>query len=149
MKILLLNGPNLQLLGSREPDIYGKTTLASIVADVTRLGKELGFDVEAFQSNSEGELVTLIGDAPRNGFSGIIINPAAYTHTSIAILDAAKSVSLPLVEVHISKVEEREDFRQISYIRHAAIATITGHGTDGYLEAMDLLLAHLRRETTT
>ena len=88
MKILLLNGPNLQLLGSREPDIYGKTTLATIVDDVTGLGKKFGVDVEAFQSNSEGDLVTLIGSAPANGFAGIVINPAAYTHTSVAIRDA-------------------------------------------------------------
>ena len=140
MKILLLNGPNLQLLGSREPDIYGKTTLASIVADVTRLGKELGFDVEAFQSNSEGELVTLIGDAPRNGFSGIIINPAAYTHTSVAILDALKAVSIPAVEVHISDVDSRESFRQISYPGMYCEKTVKGHGINGYRIAMEYLV---------
>ena len=97
-EILLLNGPNLQLLGSREPDIYGKTTLASIVADVIELGKKFDLDVKAFQSNSEGDLVTIIGDAPRNGFSGIIINPAAYTHTSVAIRDAiaAAGISPPV-----------------------------------------------------
>ena len=106
---------------------------------ISDYAKEKGLSVDFFQSNHEGALVDAIQEA-YGVYDGIVINPGAYTHTSIAILDAAKSVSLPTVEVHISKVEEREDFRQVSYIRAACIATITGHGTDGYLEAMDLLM---------
>jgi 3-dehydroquinate dehydratase-2 len=143
MKILLLNGPNLQLLGSREPDIYGKTTLASIVADVIGLGKKFDLDVEAFQSNSEGDLVTIIGDAPRNGFSGIIINPAAYTHTSVAIRDAIAAVALPAVEVHLSNISGREEFRQKSYTAAKCIGVIAGFGAFSYKLALDALTEHL------
>ena len=148
MKIMVINGPNLNMLGIREPAHYGRETYADLMQKIKTHAGKLGVEVDLRQSNHEGDLVDFI-QAAYDTCEGIVINPGAYTHTSIAILDAAKSVSLPLVEVHISKVEEREDFRQISYIRHAAIATITGHGTDGYLEAMDLLLAHLRRETIT
>lgn len=139
MKILLLNGPNLQLLGSREPDIYGKTTLASIVADVIGLGKKFDLDVEAFQSNSEGDLVTIIGDAPRNGFSGIIINPAAYTHTSVAIRDAIAAAALPTVEVHLSNINSREAFRHESLTAPVCIGVVAGFGAFSYQMALRAL----------
>ena len=143
MKSLLLNGPNLQLLGSREPDIYGKTSLASIVSSVTELGKKLGFDVEAFQSNSEGELVTIIGNAPANGFAGIIINPAAYTHTSVAIRDAIAAVALPAVEVHLSNVNSRESFRRESLTAPVCIGVVAGFGAFSYQMALRALLNKL------
>ena len=138
MKILVINGPNLNMLGIREPLHYGKETYSDLVKKIENHCKEKEIDVEIFQSNHEGDLVDCIQNA-YNKADGIVINPAAYTHTSIAILDALKSVDIPAVEVHISKVEEREDFRQISYVRLACIQTITGHGTDGYLEAIDFL----------
>ena len=138
MKILVINGPNLNMLGIREPDHYGRETYADLVAKIQRHCAKRGIEVELFQSNHEGDLVDRI-QAAYGAADGIVINPAAYTHTSIAILDAVKSVSIPTVEVHISKVEEREDFRQVSYVRAACVKTITGHGTDGYLEAIDFL----------
>ncbi|MBE6645942.1 MAG: type II 3-dehydroquinate dehydratase [Ruminococcaceae bacterium] len=138
MKILVINGPNLNMLGIREPDHYGKETYPDLVEKIKRHCDKKGIEVETYQSNHEGCLVDKIQEA-YGCADGIVINPGAYTHTSIAILDAVKSVSIPTVEVHISKVEEREDFRQISYIRLACIKTITGHGTDGYLEAIDFL----------
>ena len=138
MKILVLNGPNINLLGVREPDIYGRETYADLVEKIDRHAKSIGIEVEQFQSNHEGDLVDKIQSAYKNA-DGIVINPGAYTHTSIAILDAVKAVGIPTVEVHISKVEEREDFRQISYVRLACVKTITGHGTDGYIEAIDFL----------
>ena len=143
MKILLLNGPNLQLLGSREPDIYGKTTLESIVSGVVGLGKELGAEVEAFQSNSEGDLVTIIGDAPRNGFSGIIINPAAYTHTSVAIRDAIAAAALPAVEVHLSNISSREAFRHESLTAPVCIGVVAGFGAFSYEMALRALVHKL------
>ena len=139
MKILLLNGPNLQLLGSREPDIYGKTTLASIVASVVELGKKFDLEVEDFQSNSEGDLVTIIGDAPRNGFSGIIINPAAYTHTSVAIRDAIAAAALPAVEVHLSNINSREAFRHESLTAPVCIGVVAGFGAFSYQMALRAL----------
>ncbi|MBQ4317504.1 MAG: type II 3-dehydroquinate dehydratase [Clostridia bacterium] len=139
MKILVINGPNLNMLGIREPDHYGKETYFDLVDKIKKHCENRGIDVEIFQSNHEGDLVDKIQSAHRNA-DGIVINPAAYTHTSIAILDAVKSVNIPTVEVHISKVEEREDFRQISYVRLACVKTITGHGTDGYIEAIDFLV---------
>lgn len=138
MKILVINGPNLNMLGIREPDHYGRETYADLVSKIQRHCDEKKIQVELYQSNHEGDLVDKIQSAYGNA-DGIVINPGAYTHTSIAILDAVKSVNIPTVEVHISKVEEREDFRQISYIRLACVKTITGHGTDGYLEAIDFL----------
>ena len=138
MKILVINGPNLNMLGIREPAHYGRETYADLVTKIDLHCKEKGIEVEQYQSNHEGDLVDKIQSAYGNA-DGIVINPGAYTHTSIAILDAVKSVSIPTVEVHISKVEEREDFRQISYIRLACVKTITGHGTNGYLEAIDFL----------
>ena len=139
MKILVINGPNLNMLGIREPDHYGKETYADLVLKIQNYCAEKGVSVKCFQSNHEGALVDEIQNAYQN-FDGIVINPGAYTHTSIAILDAVKSVNIPTVEVHISNLEEREDFRQISYIRLAAAKTITGHGTNGYLEAIDFLI---------
>ena len=136
----IINGPNLNMLGAREPDIYGKDNYNSLVKSVKEKAKELGVRVKTYQSNHEGDLVDKIQEAYRKGADGIVINPGAYTHTSIAILDAVKSVKLPTVEVHISKVEEREDFRQVSYIRLAAVKTITGHGLKGYCEALEFLV---------
>ena len=143
MKILLLNGPNLQLLGSREPEIYGRATLQTIVDDVTRLGKKLGVEVEAFQSNSEGELVTLIGNANINGYSGIVINPAAYTHTSVAIRDAISAVALPAVEVHLSNINSRETFRHESLTAPVCIGVVAGFGAFSYQMALLALLKRL------
>lgn len=138
MKILVINGPNLNMLGIREPKHYGKETYADLVKKIESYCTKESIDCECYQSNHEGCLVDKIQQA-YGVFDGIVINPGAYTHTSVAILDAVKSISIPTVEVHISKVEEREDFRQISYIRLAAAKTITGHGTDGYIEAIDFL----------
>lgn len=138
MKILVINGPNLNMLGIREPDLYGRETYADLAEKIDRHCKNIGIEVEQFQSNHEGDLVDKIQSAYKNA-DGIVINPGAYTHTSIAILDAVKSVGIPTVEVHISKVEEREEFRKISYVRLACVKTITGHGTDGYIEAIDFL----------
>ena len=139
MKILVINGPNLNMLGIREPDHYGKETYADLIAKINNYCNEKGIEVETYQSNHEGCLVDKIQEAI-NKFDGIVVNPGAYTHTSVALLDAVKAVNIPTVEVHISKLEEREDFRQISFIRLACVKTITGHGTDGYLEAIDFLL---------
>lgn len=138
MRIKVINGPNINMLGIREPGIYGKTGFAELIDNIEKHAVEIGVEVECYQSNHEGDLVDVIQDC-LGKFDGIVINPGAYTHTSIAILDAAKAVAIPTVEVHISKVEEREDFRQVSYIRQACVKTITGHGTAGYLEAMDFL----------
>lgn len=138
MKILVINGPNLNMLGIREPEHYGRETYSDLVEKIRRHCEEKGFEVEIYQSNHEGDLVDKIQEAYGKK-DGIVINPGAYTHTSVAILDALKAVNIPAVEVHISKVEEREDFRQISFVRLACTKTITGHGTDGYLEAIDFL----------
>ena len=138
MKILVLNGPNLNLLGVREPSIYGNNTYADLEKMIKDHCKKKNISVEIKQTNHEGVLVDEIQNALGN-FDGIVINPAAYTHTSVAILDAAKAVNLPMVEVHISDVSKREDFRQISYIRAACKKTITGKGFQGYLEAIDFL----------
>lgn len=138
MKILVINGPNINMLGIREPEHYGKETYSDLVSKIQKHCASKNIDVKIYQSNHEGDLVDEIQKAYGNA-DGIVINPGAYTHTSIAILDAVKSVNIPTVEVHISKVEEREDFRQISFIRLACVKTITGHGTDGYLEAIDYL----------
>lgn len=138
MKILVLNGPNLNLLGVREPSIYGNNTYADLKKMIEDHCREKNIYVEVKQTNHEGVLVDEIQGALGN-FDGIVINPAAYTHTSVAILDAAKAVNLPIVEVHISDVSKREDFRQISYIRQACIKTIAGHGFSGYIEAIDYI----------
>ena len=143
MKILVINGPNLNMLGIREPDHYGKETYPDLCEKIQMHCKEKNVEVTIYQSNHEGCLVDEIQKAYGNT-DGIVINPGAYTHTSIAILDAVKSVNIPTVEVHISKVEEREEFRQVSYVRLACVKTITGHGTDGYLEAIDFLVEAYR-----
>ena len=138
MKILVINGPNINMLGIREPEIYGSENYNSLLEKISAHAAEKNIEVDFFQSNHEGALVDKIQEA-YGVFDGIVINPGAYTHTSIALLDAIKATCIPTVEVHISKVEEREDFRQISYVRLACVKTITGHGTDGYLEAVDYL----------
>lgn len=139
MKLLVVNGPNLNLLGIREPDIYGAETYAELCRRVKEHAEARGVEVELYQSNHEGDLIDRIQLAYGN-VDGIVINPGGYTHTSVALLDAVKAVGIPTVEVHISDVSSREDFRQVSYIRPACIATIAGHGLNGYLEAMDLLI---------
>lgn len=139
MKILVINGPNLNMLGIREPGIYGKNTFADLLALLEETGKELGVEVEQYQSNHEGDLVDKIQWA-YGRIDGIVINPAAYTHTSVAILDALKAVSIPAVEVHISDVDAREPFRHISYAGMACVKTIKGHGFQGYREAMQYLV---------
>ena len=143
MKILVINGPNLNMLGIREPDHYGRETYADLCKKIETHCKEKNIDVKIYQSNHEGDLVDEIQRAYKNA-DGIVINPGAYTHTSIAILDAVKSVNIPTVEVHISKLDQREDFRQISYVRLACVKTITGHGTQGYIEAIDFLAGENR-----
>lgn len=139
MKILVINGPNINLLGLREPDVYGKNTFAELCRSVEEHAKARGVAVELYQSNHEGDLVDKI-QAAYGDADAIVINPGAYTHTSIALLDAVKAVSIRTVEVHISRVEAREDFRQVSYIRAACCKTITGRGIQGYLDAMDFLI---------
>ena len=145
MKILIINGPNLNMLGIREPQHYGKETYRDLVEKIKNYCKEKDIECECYQSNHEGDLVDKIQQA-YGVFDGIVINPGAYTHTSVAILDAVKAVSIPTVEVHISKLEERDDFRQISFIRLAAIKTISGLGTDGYLRGIDTIIEFLGRK---
>ena len=145
MKILVLNGPNLNLLGIREPGIYGSETYRDLLEKIAAHAQTRGVSVDCFQSNHEGALVDRIQEAYGNT-DGIVINPGAYTHTSIALLDAVKAVGIPTVEVHISDVARREPFRSVSYIRAACVGSIIGHGTDGYLEAMDLLIERSREE---
>lgn len=145
MKLYIINGPNLNFLGIREPEYYGNTTYQGLLDLIHTRAKELGITVECYQSNHEGDLVDKIQEAYLQKADGIVINPGAYTHTSIALLDALKSVGIPTVEVHISKVEQREDFRQISYIRAACQKTITGQGIAGYLAAMDFLCEFLSK----
>ena len=138
MRILVINGPNLNMLGLREPDIYGNKNYNALVEFIETEAKKLDIDTKVFQSNHEGVIVDEIQNA-YGKFDAIVINPAAYTHTSVAILDAVKSVGIPTVEVHISAVETRENFRQVSFIRQACIKTITGLGFEGYLRAIDTL----------
>ena len=139
MKILVINGPNLNMLGIREPAIYGSGTYAELLELIRAYGQKTGAEVSFFQSNHEGALVDAIQQAYFDRVDGMIINPAAYTHTSVALLDAVKAVGIPTVEVHVSDPDSREDFRHVSYIRAACIATIRGHGLPGYLEALHLL----------
>ena len=139
MKILVINGPNLNMLGIREPSVYGNETYKDLCDMIDSYCVKTGIEVKIFQSNHEGAIVDEIQNA-LNVFDGIVINPAAYTHTSVAILDALKAVSIPTVEVHISDVSKREDFRQISYVRQACVKTIVGHGFNGYIEAIDCLI---------
>jgi len=134
-QILLLNGPNLNLLGLRQPEIYGRETLADVVKSCTALGRDLGLEVVAKQSNHEGALVDYI-HAARDGMDGIILNPGAYSHTSIAILDALNAYDGPVLEVHISNIHKRESFRHHSYVSARAEGVIAGFGTEGYLLAL-------------
>ncbi len=144
MKILVLHGPNLNLLGKREPAVYGNVTLEEINNALMNLGKELGCTVCTVQSNSEGGLVDEI-QAASGKFDGILINPAAYTHTSIAILDALSAVSLPVVEVHLSNIHRREEFRSKSFVAGIAVGQICGFGIDSYLLGLRALIAHLKK----
>ena len=147
MILYILNGPNLNMLGIREPGIYGNESYDTLVKMMDEHCKALGITPVIYQSNHEGDLVDKIQEAYFNNASGIVINPGAYTHTSIALLDALKATRLPAVEVHISAVDEREDFRKISYIRAACLKTISGHGTRGYIEAIDFLAKEVKNES--
>ena len=138
MKVFVINGPNLNMLGIREPGVYGSSTYNDLVELIKKHCAEINVEVDFFQSNHEGDLVDYIQKAYYEA-DGIVINPGAYTHTSVALLDAAKAVAKPLVEVHISDVSKREDFRQVSYISLAASKRIMGHGFNGYIEAIDYL----------
>ena len=142
MRLLILNGPNLNLLGIREPKIYGKQTYDDLCKLIESHAAERNVEVEIRQTNHEGVLVDWIQEA-RGSFDGIVLNPAAYTHSSVALLDALLAVGVPTVEVHISDPMQREPFRRISYVRSACVACIKGHGLNGYLEAMDLLTAEI------
>ena len=146
MKILVIHGPNLNLLGRREPEIYGNTTLDDINSMICALGAELGADIETFQSNDEGALVTEIGSA-MNNCDGIIINPAAYTHTSVALRDAIKACGLPVVEIHISNTHQREEFRRKSLTAPVCLAQIMGFGINGYMLALRGLVAEIGSKT--
>lgn len=142
MKILVINGPNLNMLGIREPEVYGRETYLDLRTKIIEWADALGLEVQVMQSNHEGVLVDTIQRA-YGRYDGIVINPAAYTHTSIAILDALKAVGIPTVEVHLSDISAREPFRQVSYVSLAALQTISGHGLDGYRQALSALKAHL------
>ena len=144
MKILVLHGPNLNLLGTREPEVYGALTLEQINAAIASLARELGGEVDFFQSNSEGALIDRI-HAAVGTFDGIVINPAAYTHTSVAIRDALAAVSLPAVEVHLSNIHRREPFRAHSYIAPVAVGQIAGFGLDSYLLGLRAIFNHIKK----
>ena len=144
MKILVINGPNINMLGIREPSVYGSQSYAELLRLLDVWAGELDVEMEHFQSNHEGSIVDKIQEA-YGVFDGIVINPAAYTHTSVAILDALKAVAIPAVEIHISDVKSREDFRQISYVGKACIHTIMGQGLDGYRQAMVYLKNYLKK----
>ena len=145
MKLLVINGPNLNLLGIREPAHYGNETFVSLCKRIETHCQEKGVEVGLFQSNHEGAIVDEI-QAAMGVYDGIVINPGAYTHTSIAIPDAISGVGIPCVEIHISDVNHREDFRKVSYVRPVCIGAVIGHGTDGYLEAIDMLISHLEKK---
>lgn len=142
MKILVINGPNLNFLGIREPEIYGNKTYDDLCQLIYNKANNDNIDISIYQSNHEGDLVDEIQKAYFNKVDGIVINPGAYTHTSVAILDALKAVSIPSVEVHISDINEREEFRKLSYVEMIAKKSIKGHGFDGYLEAIDFLMQY-------
>lgn len=144
-KVLILNGPNLNMLGLREPQIYGHTTLSDIEGSCRKHAAALGLTVDFRQSNSESELIGWIQDA-RNDQSGLVINPAAYTHTSIAIMDALKAVDLPTIEVHLSNIHQREAFRNTSYVSKVALGVICGFGAQGYLMALDAMAKQLIKQ---
>lgn len=142
MKVLVVNGPNLNLLGKREPDVYGSQTLSDILQAIRSKAETLGVEIDDFQSNEEGAIVTKIGEVD-GVYDGIIINPAAYTHTSVAIGDALKAVQVPCVEVHLSNIHSREEFRKNSMTASACIGQIAGFGADSYLLALEGLVSHI------
>lgn len=142
-KLLLLNGPNLNLLGTREPEIYGATTLADIEARLTKLAAEAGHELDCLQSNAEHDLVDRIQQAQREGVAFIIINPAAFTHTSVALRDALAGVAIPFIELHLSNVHAREEFRRESYFSDLAVGVITGLGAQGYELALQAAIARV------
>ncbi len=144
MKFLVINGPNINFLGIREPSIYGASTYDDLINLIKSHAEKSGISVDFFQSNHEGAIVDAIQKAYYDKVDAIVINPAAYTHTSVAIADALKAVSIPAAEVHISDVSKRESFRQISYVRDVCKKTVSGKGFDGYLEAMDFLIGYLK-----
>ena len=144
MKILVINGVNLNLLGIREPALYGKRDYAALVREIEAHAKEIGVEVTCLQSNYEGEIVEFIQRA-LGVYDGIVINPGAYTHTSVAILDALKAVDIPTVEVHLTDVDQREEYRRISYVSEYAFLRVTGKGFDGYLEALDAIKVREKR----
>lgn len=144
MKILVINGVNLNMLGVREPDLYGKKDYSALVREIEEHAKRIGVEVTCLQSNYEGEIVTFIQQA-LGVYDGIVINPGAYTHTSIAILDALKAVMIPTVEVHLTDVDAREPYRKISYVSEYAFYRVTGKGFVGYLEALDALKARAQK----
>lgn len=144
MKLMVINGANLNMLGIREPSVYGNTTYLDLVNLIEEKAKERNIEIKIVQSNHEGVLVDYIQQCYFEKYDGIIINPGAYTHTSIALLDALKAVNIPAIEVHISDVSKREDFRQISYISLAVIDRVIGKGINGYIEAMDILINKLK-----
>jgi 3-dehydroquinate dehydratase-2 len=144
-RILCISGPNLQLLGTRQPEIYGQVTLAEIHAHLQKRGRALGVEVEGRQTNHEGTIVDWIGAASSDGFAGLLLNPGAYTHTSIAILDALSGVALPCVEVHLSNPDAREPFRRRSRVAKACVARVAGFGADSYELALEGLVRRLAR----
>ena len=149
MRILAINGPNMNLLGVRQPEIYGNADYNALLDMLRKEAQALHVELTCFQSNHEGALVDAIQQAYFDHVDGIIINPAAYTHTSVALLDAVKAVGIPTVEVHVSDPDAREDFRHVSYIRQACVKTIRGHGLNGYLEALRFLVDYLSRTDAT
>ena len=144
MKILVINGPNLQLLGHRDPEVYGKTTLDDVNKRLSEVAAELGVQIFFFQNNTEGFLVDRIAEAKKEGIDGIVINPAAYTHTSIALRDAIEGVKIPSVEIHISNIHARDEFRHKSMTAAVCIGQISGFGTDGYEWALRALIQYLQ-----
>jgi 3-dehydroquinate dehydratase-2 len=142
-KVFLINGPNLNLLGIREPDIYGKTTLDEIVRMLRKEARARGVRLGSLQSNHEGRIIDAIHRLPRRGYTGLIINPGAFTHYSYAIRDAIAAVGLPVVEVHLSDIEKREEFRKVSVVSDVCVGQIKGLGSKGYLKALELLLSHM------
>ncbi len=146
MKIAVIHGPNLNMLGTRETDIYGKLTLSDINERIDKKGKELGVVVECFQSNKEGEIIEKIQSLPLGNFDGLLLNAAAYTHTSIALRDAVLSVSLPFVEVHLSNIYKREQFRHTSYLSDIAVGVICGFGALSYELALEAIVEHIKAQ---